>query len=903
MVKMKSLRKLFAAPASPAGRRWLPEVAEPYLLYPVFALLILGVIWLTTVHLIQVERAGAEHATLMLSRELISTYEAQAVRALREIDQTLKFVQYAYEVKGRQAALRDLKRRALLPPDLLFVVSIVDRGGHVVASSRPAVRDVTGQEHFEMLRQKDILAISRPQPGTNAAEPQLQFGRRLGAADGSFAGAVMISVDAAYFVSGYEKSEFGERGVLGILGTDGVFRARRVGDAVSAGDRVDYATQAPDADKDEDDATASMLVSAWDGVRRYTSARKLYEFPLTVVVGLSEEEQLAKSQHNARTYLWSALGGSALVLLFAAALGRMSWQLAAERKLTEHNLRIAAAAFESQEAMMVTDAHNVIQQVNQAFTRITGYTAAEVVGQTPDLLQSGLHDADFFRAMWDSIQRTDGWQGEIWDRRKNGEVYPTWLTISAVKDENGEVTNYIGAHSDITERWKAEAEIEKLAYFDQLTGLPNRLLLQDRLQRLMAASARSGCYGSLLFIDLDNFKTLNDTRGHDMGDLLLQQVAQRLTQCVREGDTVARLGGDEFVVILTGLHMDEGAAADDVETVAAKILAAINQTYVLGNVSHHCTASIGATLIRDDLISTEELMKQADLAMYKSKASGRNMVCFFDPSLEVAVVTRANLEDDLLQALAAQQFQLHYQPLIADEDRLTGAEVMLRWRHPRRGLVPPAEFIPAAEETGLILPLGHWVLQTACRQLALWGTRPEMAHLSISVNVSVHQFHQFDFADQVLAMLDSTGANPQRLKLELTESILLANIDEVVKKMSVLKKRGVGFALDDFGTGYSSLSYLKLLPLDQLKIDKSFVREVLLDSHDAAIVTTIIALAQSLGLDVIAEGVETQAQRDVLVSAGCRAYQGFFFSPPLPLADFEAFALGVAGRQTARQAS
>ena len=891
---MNSRRHHFADPASPRRRRWLPEVVEPHILYPVFALLVLGVIWLTTLYLIRIERAGAENTTAVLSRELISTYEAQAVRAMREIDQTLKFVKYAYEIKGQYATLHDLKTRALLPPDLLFIVSVVDRNGNVVASTRPPpVMNVAGQEHFEMLRAKDILAISRPLRRPGATESTLEFGRRLSAADGSFAGAVMIAVDAAYFVSGYEKSEFGERGVLGILGTDGVFWARRVGDALSAGDKVDYAAQAPDADKDEDDITAPVLVSAWDGVRRYTIARKLYEFPITVIVGLSEDEQMAKSQANARTYMWLAFGSSALVLLFAAALGRMSWQLDTERKRTEQDLRIAAAAFESQEAMMITDANSVIQQVNQAFTKITGYTAADVLGQTPSLLQSGLHDADFYRAMWDSIHHTDGWQGEIWDRRKNGELYPTWLTISAVKDKNGTVTNYIGSHSDITERWKAEAEIEKLAYFDQLTGLPNRLLLQDRLKRLMAASSRSGCYGSLLFIDLDNFKTLNDTQGHDMGDLLLQQVAQRLTDCVREGDTVARLGGDEFVVILTGLHRDEGAAASDVETVAAKILASVNQTYLLGNVSHHCTASIGATLIRDDRISTDELMKQADLAMYKSKASGRNMVHFFDPALEIAVMARANLEDDLRRALAENQFLLHYQPLIEGENNLTGAEAMLRWQHPERGLVLPAEFITTAEESGLILPLGHWVLHTACTQLARWGTRAEMAHLAISVNVSVHQFHQHDFADQVLAVLDSTGANPQRLKLELTESILLANIEEVVKKMSILKKRGVGFALDDFGTGYSSLSYLKRLPLDQLKIDRSFVRDLLVDANDAAIVTTIIALAQSLGLEVIAEGVETQAQWDVLVSAGCHAYQGYFFSEPLPLEDFEEFAVQV----------
>ncbi len=584
-------------------------------------------------------------------------------------------------------------------------------------------------------------------------------------------------------------------------------------------------------------------------------------------------------------------GGDELSIL-VAALNSMRERFVKQQedlKLQMDALRIGAAAFESQEGMMVTDADSVILRVNRAFTEITGYTAEEVVGQTPSLLKSSRHDAEFYRAMWETINRTGGWQGEVWDRRKNGEIYPKWLTISAVKDLDGVVTHYLGAQSDITERKKAEDRIENLAFFDQLTGLPNRTLLLDRLKQAMAASSRSGNFGALLLIDLDNFKTLNDTRGHDIGDLLLQQVAQRLLLCVREGDTVARLGGDEFVAVLAGLNTGKGDAATDIETVAEKILAALNQSYALGDVAHHSTASIGVTLFRGDLASCDDLMKQADLAMYKSKAAGRNVVRFFDPTLESAVKDRAAMEHDLRRAVAEKQFVLHYQAQVVDEGRLTGAEVLVRWQHPQRGMVPPAEFIPLAEITGLILPLGRWVLETACRQLALWATRPEMAHLTVAVNVSAHQFRQADFVDQVLAVLRDTGANPQRLKLELTESLLVANVEEVIEKMFALKARGVGFSLDDFGTGYSSLSYLKRLPLDQLKIDQSFVRDVLTDPNDASIAKTIIALAQNLGLGVIAEGVETEAQRDFLASSGCHAYQGYFFSRPLPLEGFEEF--------------
>ncbi|MFA4969458.1 MAG: EAL domain-containing protein [Sulfuritalea sp.] len=560
------------------------------------------------------------------------------------------------------------------------------------------------------------------------------------------------------------------------------------------------------------------------------------------------------------------------------------------RKQAEADLRIAAAAFESQEGMMVTDANGAILRVNRAFCESTGYAPDELVGQTPRLLKSGRHNKEFYCDMWETIGRTGGWQGEIWDRRKNGEIYPKWLTISAVKNDDGAVTHYIGTHFDITERKKAEDRIEELAYFDQLTGLPNRTLLLDRLKQAMTASSRNDRHGALLFIDLDHFKTLNDTLGHDMGDLLLRQVAQRLTLCVREGDTVARLGGDEFVVMLANLSAMERDAATGIETVAEKILAALNQTYQLDTVAFHSTASVGITLFRGQLAGIDDLMKQADLAMYKAKEAGRNTFRFFDPAMESVVKERAALEGDLRRAVEGNQFVIHYQAQVVDKGRVTGAEALVRWQHPERGMVSPAEFIPLAEETGMILPLGHWVLETACTQLAKWAAQPEMAHLTIAVNVSARQINRHDFVVRVLEVLKDTGANPRRLKLELTESLLVHNVEEIIKKMFALRGVGVGFALDDFGIGYSSLSYLKRLPLDQLKIDQSFVRDVLTDPNDAAIARTVVALAQSLGLSVIAEGVETEAQRDFLAGSGCHAYQGYFFSRPLPIDGFEQFA-------------
>jgi len=558
-----------------------------------------------------------------------------------------------------------------------------------------------------------------------------------------------------------------------------------------------------------------------------------------------------------------------------------------QRRHAEADLRIAATAFESQEGMFVTDASNVILKVNSAFIDITGFSAEEAVGQTPSLLNSGRHDAGFFDAMWGNILRTGTWQGEIWNRRKNGEVFPEWLTITAVKGDSGAVSHYVGTLTDITQRKEAEDEIKHLAFYDPLTLLPNRRLLLDRLQQTAAGNSRSGREGALLFIDLDNFKTLNDTLGHDKGDMLLQLVAQRLLTCVREGDTVARLGGDEFVIMLEGLSENPQEAAVQAENVGNKIIAVLNMPYQFAGLEHHSTPSIGITLISNHQDSIDELLKQADLAMYHAKAAGRNTLRFFDLDMQTAVTTLAAMEADLRQAVEKGQFLLYYQAQVDGDGRLTGAEGLVRWQHPRRGLVSPNEFIPLAEKTGLILPLGTWVLETACAQLVAWAAQKDKSHITLAVNVSARQFHHPNFVEQVLAVLDHSGANPHKLKLELTESLMLDNVEDSIAKMTALQTRGVSFSLDDFGTGYSSLSYLKHLPLQQLKIDQSFVKDILTDPNDAAIARTIVALAQSMGLAVIAEGVESEEQWDFLASQGCHAYQGYLFSFPLPVQDFE----------------
>lgn len=563
-----------------------------------------------------------------------------------------------------------------------------------------------------------------------------------------------------------------------------------------------------------------------------------------------------------------------------------------ERKRKDEALRIAAIAFESQEGIFVTDSNAVIVRVNQAFTRLTGYTAKEAVGQTPHLLSSGRHDKVFYQRMWTSLKEIGAWQGEIWNRRKDGMIYPEWLNISAVTAPDNTVTHYVASFADLTGNKEASAEIHRLAYYDPLTHLPNRRLFQEQLGRALAVIGRSGKYGALLFIDLDNFKSLNDALGHNMGDMLLTQVAARLLGCTRKGDTVARQGGDEFVIMLEDLSRNPKEAAIQAEEVGMKILAALNQTYSLSNYEYHSTPSIGITLFNDHLETVDELLKRADIAMYAAKATGRNTLRFFDPEMQFAVTVRAALEADLHRALAENQFKLYFQLQAHHDHQITGAEVLLRWEHPERGLILPMEFIPLAEETRLILPIGLWVLEAACAQLKIWKDIPQTRHLQLAVNVSAHQFHQACFVGQVCAMLEKYAIQPSRLKLELTESLVLDNIDGTIIKMQELKKIGVHSSMDDFGTGYSSLAYLTQLPLDQLKIDRSFVRNIGIKPNDAVIVQTIIGMANNLGMEVIAEGVETEEQRAFLELHGCSAIQGYLFGRPLPLDEFESL-LGI----------
>jgi len=548
------------------------------------------------------------------------------------------------------------------------------------------------------------------------------------------------------------------------------------------------------------------------------------------------------------------------------------------------DLRVAAIALNSMEAIVVTDARQRIIRVNPAFTRITGYASEEAIGQvTGRLLRSGRHDEAFYREMWDSLRRERYWQGEVWNQRKSGEVYPQWLSITVVTDDDGDVTNYVAVFSDISQQKAADETIHRLAYYDPLTELPNRRLLRARLQQAISAGKESMRFGALFFIDFDNFKELNDTKGHEFGDLLLVEMARRLQSGVRSHDTVARHGGDEFVIVLASVGDDAQEAVANAGSVAESIRGLLSTPFYLQDLEFCGSCSIGVTLFGGEEAPADELLRRADAAMYEAKRAGRNTVRFFDPVSRARIEARLQIEADLRRAVHGNQLRLYCQPQVDAARRIIGAEALLRWEHPERGQVSPGEFIPVAEQSDLILEIGDWVLECACRQLAAWSHRAGLSGLRLSINVSARQFRQPDFVQRVQCALERSHVAPGRVRLELTESLVLVNIEDTVAKMRELRALGVGLSMDDFGTGHSSLAYLSRLPLDELKIDQSFVQQVETSRRDAVLVQTIIGMARNLEIDVVAEGVETERQFEFLRRNGCTKYQGFLFGRPGPI--------------------
>lgn len=562
--------------------------------------------------------------------------------------------------------------------------------------------------------------------------------------------------------------------------------------------------------------------------------------------------------------------------------------LAIESNSAQNNLNLSAIAFQSQDAIVIMDANKKILQANNSFSKMTGYSEKELKGKILGMNIPKQLEVNLYSSIWKGIEDKDVVKSEFDSYRMNGEAYSVEVIITKVKDSNGIASNYVASFQDNTLSKAAAEEIKTLAFYDTLTKLPNRQLLSDRLNHLLATMARNGKSGALLFIDLDHFKTLNDSLGHHIGDLLLQQVAKRLTTNIRECDSAARFGGDEYVVLLENLSDNIAEASKQTESITTKLLAVLNQPYQLADNLYRITASIGVTVFNDQHQSLEDLLKHADIAMYEAKKEGRNNLRFFNPQMQQEIKDHIKLKNDLNSALEQKQFQLYYQSQTDQFGNIIGAEALIRWCHPEQGLVSPGYFIPIAEESGLILPIGKWVLDTACAQLKAWQLDTASCNLSLSINVSANQFQEKDFVKQVCSAVKHYGINPNLLKLELTESILLESIDNTIQTMNTLNEIGIRFALDDFGTGYSSLQYLKLLPLYQLKIDRSFIQDIVIDSDDKAIVQTIIAMAKAMDLEAIAEGVETEEQLNILRNKGCLKFQGYLFDKPAPIEEFNA---------------
>ncbi len=558
-----------------------------------------------------------------------------------------------------------------------------------------------------------------------------------------------------------------------------------------------------------------------------------------------------------------------------------------EVEQNQNQLRVLASSFNLQEGIIICDENGLIIKTNQAFSNITGYSAEEALGRNPRFLSSGRHDASFYTEMWKSLLANGKWDGEVWNRRKTGEIYPENLAIVIIKDSEGKTINYVASMTDITKRVAASEEIKQLAFFDSLTGLPNRRLLLDRLAQTLHSNERTGNHGALLFLDLDNFKAINDSYGHDSGDLLLQQAAVRIVDSVRAIDTVSRIGGDEFVVILQSLNQQESEAVIEAEIIAKRILYSLNVPYKIKGRDDLCSTSIGATIFQSNADSID-VLKQADIALYKAKESGRNVLFFFDPIMQTIINAQAEIKRDLKEALLQHQFELYYQVQVDVNGAPVGAEALLRWLHPTKGYISPADFIPIAEESQAIISIGDWVIDAACAQLKQWESNELTRTLSLSVNISAKEFRAENFVEKLKMTIRHHAINPSKLRFELTEGMLISDINDAIETMNKLNELGIYFELDDFGTGYSSLQYLKRLPVYQLKIDRTFVRDVVESVNEQGIVRAIIAMAEALQIRVLAEGVETKAQRQHLADIGCNYFQGYLFGKPVPIDQFEA---------------
>jgi diguanylate cyclase (GGDEF)-like protein/PAS domain S-box-containing protein len=858
--------------------RLLRRGLETHISLPLFALLLLAAMWTLTFHFIAAERASANQAALDAVHEMGDTYEAQLSRNLSNIDQSLKILKFAVQTNGAGGAMQSLASKGLLPSGLVFVVSVADRDGQIIASNPPAPHiSVASEAYFEFHRNNrtDTSApvyVSRVLRDAANPEPHLHLTRRLDDARGRFAGVVIVEADPAYFTSGYERTRHGDRGILAMVGDDGVARALRQGDTVSWDQRLQ---------PDPIERPLAASISPLDGALRYTAIRQVNGFPVAAVVALDGAEQMAPFERHRRTWLWAASGVSVLLVALVTLVCIWSWQLTrSQRRIRRAQSTFAAAAEASLDGFFVMqsvlDADGTItdfeiEATNGRAQAITGLPREVLEGGRllqlmPSYRDNGIFD-DMVKAVLLGGMREAEWRGSTPRTRD------TWMHRQVVAVEGG----VVAIVRDITERKRAEERIAHMAHHDALTGLPNRSLLGDRLDQAILHAQRKRRCVAVAFIDLDGFKLVNDGLGHKAGDALLKVVGERMQACLSGDDTLGRFGGDEFVIILSDL--DDQALG--VTPVLEKIRQAVREPVQVEGQQVQVSCSMGVVMYPRDGVDPTTLMMNADAAMYRAKELGSNNFQFYTSEMNASVEEKLVLLEGLRQALDGDQFRLVYQPKVdLRSGRVFGVEALLRWHHPEQGMISPLRFIGLAEESGLIVAIGDWVLRTACRQSMAWRAAG-LPPLSMSVNVSPRQFEEKALVARVAAALADSGLDAPSLELEVTESLIMRDLAQSVGTMGELKAMGVALSIDDFGTGYSSLSALKSFPISSLKIDKSFISELADNADDQAIAMAVISLGHKLNLRVIAEGVETEQQMRFLRENDCDEMQGYLFSPPV----------------------
>ncbi|HNC66012.1 MAG TPA: EAL domain-containing protein [Thauera aminoaromatica] len=877
------------------------------------------------------EQAVAETRAEIALRLADANREAQA--AHRAVALVLRIMARSNDLQALDSAqCSGIAGRLLESLDGFANIGAALPDGEIFCSGRPMSAPVTviDRAWFRTSLDSDEISPGEFVIGRVSGTPGMAFGYPLRAADGTLRAVIFATITVAWFdrliegfrlPEGWEASVISnsglvlahqperapegwrahkvpattlarmaavvrdEGGIAELAGIDGVQRLYGIGVPDFAPGSGFFAIGAPLERSLEAAGQRLLMHLALVAAIALASAliARLYIYRLIEVWATRVRGAIAKIAAGRR----DARIGQATGVAELDALSEGIDQMALEIGKREGELqRLSMVIEQSPESIVITDTAGCILYVNEAFQRITGYARDEVLGRNPRILNGGLTPRATYEQMWATLLAGEVWRGEFHNVRKDGSAYLELATIAPIKDAGGTVTHYVAVKEDITQRKQSEALLHRLAYFDALTGLPNRALLHDRIAQAIRSGVRRESFGMLMLVDIDRFRQLNDTLGHAAGDRLLCEVAARLRASVREEDTVARHGDDDFAVLVERIGETEADALSHAEYVARKLQRTLQQPYVLGGTEgdrHFATLSFGISLFHDGVSSLESLLKQAEVALYRAKQDGRDIVRFFNPEMQAVVDAHARLEARMHEALEANAFRLFFQPQVNRRGVVIGAEALLRWPLDGGAMVSPAEFIPLAEDTGHIVRLGSWVLRSACAQLARWQMNETTRHLKIAVNVSARQFHQPDFVASVKDTVRAAGVDPCRLELELTESAILSDMDETIRRMNELRALGIRFALDDFGTGYSSLSYLKRLPLDQLKIDQSFVRDMAEDEGSEAIVLAILSLSHALGLEVVAEGVERPEQRDFLRHHGCDCFQGYLFGKPLPM--------------------